>query len=824
MKKIYNQFFTRILALAFGILCVSSLSAQYVIVNNADDTTGLQIADIGQFSGDLTTGTIVAVDDVCSGVPASAAGGIVVADITYTIGTDDNGNPYIIYSECEAADVVIDAQNAGAIAVILCNTDAAQTIPAHIYPRTSASSSATGGFDANLPTFGLTLEECTELKIFAGSEASLELLVPECVDAMPDNIVWGANGEGQFDGGLGDWTIDNQNGFKYSPYGKLDAGAYNNNQTQIFSPSLCNGAVVADASFGDNAGIPGNFLGGLCPSDGTVYCETSLISPVIDLSGVTEGVFLEFFQAVRQFNSIFSYQISTDGGATYGEEIALNSTLATNGNHIQENVSVPLFGAQGEANVRFKINYQGYYYYWAIDDVYLVSNEVADVRINSNFVAQVPSYRTPSSQMDIVALLADLENVGNVPAENVTLTATMRDSDNTTLATTSLDYGSIPAGFIDQNRLMDEQFDMPTDVGTYSLTYSLSSDNDGDASNDIQALEFQITDNVFAKCTPESATAAISFPNQPYQTLANAYYVTNATDSNGEQLYIDKVRVGVSDNGITGTLDVVVYQWIDANNNQAVDDNDGAPERFKVGSESIFVLDASSAGDIEVEIRDEDGELIPLVADVNYVVAVHTTPTTADTDQFLYFAAGTDANPNFAYGAMGFAFGAGSSDGFFYDDNGNILVDANGNTVLGTITENPLNMTRVGSLGGNGASGDEDERVLGQVNNFTFLAEMHIGTSGDIIDGTEDINENIKVSVFPNPAVENVYVDLALENLSKVVNLQVVDIQGKVVKTQNFNNVKENKLQLNVADLNTGVYTINIRTEEGFTSTRFIKG
>ena len=87
----------------------------------------------------------------------------------------------------------------------------------------------------------------------------------------------------------------------------------------------------------------------------------------------------------------------------------------------------------------------------------------------------------------------------------------------------------------------------------------------------------------------------------------------------------------------------------------------------------------------------------------------------------------------------------------------------------------------------------------------------------------EDINKDIAVYVFPNPASNNVFVDLALENVSDNVNLQVVDIQGRVVMTQNFTNVKTDKLQLNVANLNTGVYVINIRTEEGFTSARFVK-
>jgi len=128
-------------------------------------------------------------------------------------------------------------------------------------------------------------------------------------------------------------------------------------------------------------------------------------------------------------------------------------------------------------------------------------------------------------------------------------------------------------------------------------------------------------------------------------------------------------------------------------------------------------------------------------------------------------------------------------------------------------------MSRIGTIGGTGTADDNDTRRLFQVNNFAALCEMHISS----LTGTEDINEDIAVSVFPNPASNNVFVDLALENVSDNVNLQVVDIQGRVVMTQNFTNVKTDKLQLNVANLNIGVYVINIRTEEGFTSARFVK-
>ena len=94
-------------------------------------------------------------------------------------------------------------------------------------------------------------------------------------------------------------------------------------------------------------GEPGNFLSGNCPADANIFCETRLTSPVIDLSTTTfDGLFLQFFQALRQFNSEYYLLVSKDGGATFEDTIAINSGFETNSNHIQEIVSVPLLNIE----------------------------------------------------------------------------------------------------------------------------------------------------------------------------------------------------------------------------------------------------------------------------------------------------------------------------------------------------------------------------------------------------------------------------------------------------------------------------------------------
>ena len=804
MKKTYTQFFTGVLTLLLGVVCVQSASAQYTVTAADGTQYPIFIGDPGQFDGLAASATLELASSSCAPM-TNTAGSIVIADL-------DAG--------CTAAQTVDNAASAGVLAVIICGI-ANNTVVYDTDPTTGAVTAGNAG-DPDLAVFGMGAD-CADLKVGVGSTVTLELLVPECNPIIPANAIWGQNGEGEFDGGLGDWTVDNDNGWKYDAKGKLDRGAYNNGTNQITSPTLCNGALVADSSFGDNGGEPGNFLSGNCPSDApTVFCESRLTSPVIDLTGATfDGLFLEFFQSVRHFQSEYFVLVSKDGGTTFGDTMQINQNLITNDPATVGVVSVPLLGVSPGDQLQFRLWYRGSYYFWGVDDFFIVEQQLSDMQLNTGgsfFASHAANWETPATQADIIPLLADIENIGNVVAEDVSLTATLLDAAGSELDEVSLDYGMVTPGFVDQNRLFDDVFTMPTEEGTYRIVYTLNYADDENTANNSFTSNFVVGLNVFSKCEAGDATARIAFPDQQYFSLGAGYHVVNA-EANGEQLYIEQLRVGISGNAadaVSGSVNVALYEWnnLDGDNQIDADDGTGIPERVKVYEQSILVF-GEDVG-LEDYVIDLGDDKVALKDNQNYLVVMNGLPLAA-TDQYRFMAADAGANSDYNYGATAFAFGAGSADGVIPD------VNNPGSTTLGTITENPLNMTRTGTIGGTGTADDNDTRLLFQVNNFAALAEMHITPVSLDPNSTEDINESISVSVFPNPATNNVFVDLALENVSENVNLQVVDIQGRIVMTQNFANVKANKLQLDVANLNTGVYVINIRTEEGFTSARFVK-
>jgi hypothetical protein len=71
-------------------------------------------------------------------------------------------------------------------------------------------------------------------------------------------------------------------------------------------------------------------------------------------------------------------------------------------------------------------------------------------------------------------------------------------------------------------------------------------------------------------------------------------------------------------------------------------------------------------------------------------------------------------------------------------------------------------------------------------------------------------------SVYPNPATS--VLNIAVKNNVAISQAQITDINGRVVKS--VNNVVS---QINISDLNTGVYFLKITTDQGVGTTKIVK-
>jgi len=90
-------------------------------------------------------------------------------------------------------------------------------------------------------------------------------------------------------------------------------------------------------------------------------------------------------------------------------------------------------------------------------------------------------------------------------------------------------------------------------------------------------------------------------------------------------------------------------------------------------------------------------------------------------------------------------------------------------------------------------------------------------TAGDIAG----LNENLasKFSVSPNPA--NTTININSSNNALINGAEIVDMNGRTVKTATYNGVSD--AQINISDLSSGVYMINLASDQGKTTKKIIK-
>ena len=107
-----------------------------------------------------------------------------------------------------------------------------------------------------------------------------------------------------------------------------------------------------------------------------------------------------------------------------------------------------------------------------------------------------------------------------------------------------------------------------------------------------------------------------------------------------------------------------------------------------------------------------------------------------------------------------------------------------------------------------------NETGSGCVNALLALEEI------DKYEDTTGINDNLMADfkVYPNPVQDRLYI----ETLTQIQSIEVYDIYGRV---QNLRNSETQKLRnsIDVSDLNSGIYFVKVKTEEGNIVKRIIK-
>ena len=106
-------------------------------------------------------------------------------------------------------------------------------------------------------------------------------------------------------------------------------------------------------------------------------------------------------------------------------------------------------------------------------------------------------------------------------------------------------------------------------------------------------------------------------------------------------------------------------------------------------------------------------------------------------------------------------------------------------------------------------TGDPNRMVT--TDSTVTMVENFWGTTGIF-----DVKAEFAYSMYPNPA--NDYLTVA--NTADVSQVDIYDVTGKMVMTVN---VASENITLNVSDLNTGMYIINVTNEKGVQTSKFVK-
>jgi hypothetical protein len=696
--------------------------------------------------------------------------------ITGTIALIDRG-------VCPFVDKALNAQNKGAIAVIICqNSPAAITSPGGTGPLVT------------VPTFMMSQADCAKVRIDIASGAITGKILEDCSVTYPANAIWGnVPKQGDFDGGLNGWTVVSANptSWQYTSNSRV-TGQFTN--TSIVLPSACTGYALFNSDKLNQDTV--------CAAP----CTGTLLSPVIDLTGKPQNnLYLRFSQSLRKFTSTYTIFVSYNGGQTYADTIQVNTDIPTNGS-INNTLTLPL--CKKPANVtsmRIAFGHVGNFYYWGIDDVMLlnVTGDDGNTAIENNFFATAPYYSTPKTQANRMPFLLDIGNRGVTATRNTNAKVNVKNSPTNVIYTQTKTFPTLACNQIVENQVFADLYQMPSTVGAYQIEYVAGADNNLNKTDDTVRTDFIISEKTFATVTREAPTN--QFLSGLNDGVNPAYWESNFGKkySAGNYFFVPKgkghkatkVRFGLGNLATTtfaGFVFVDIYKvLLDEDGDKQISPS----ERIRVGTASDVITNATpNLRNLEFTLLTDAGGEVQLEDNTGYAVIITVEPV-VDSDpiyEILSFNSNT-TNPFIYYVPTELAF-----------DDKNIFWSSG---LIARSVNVPI-----------------DDRVFSRISelsvNKAIFCELDVEPVGVNV---QNIDASISVKLYPNPTSDVLYADLTLQNNSKKVKTEIYSITGAKVSEQNFTNIKTDKLKLETGSLSAGLFILKVTTDTGFMTQRFVK-
>jgi Secretion system C-terminal sorting domain len=573
-----------------------------------------------------------------------------------------------------------------------------------------------------------------------------------------------------------DWTRD----------GKGNKGSLWSTRLAISSSTASNGAAIFNSDFLDSKGN-NSFGAGVSPSPHSA----ELWSPVIDLTG-KDGITVTFRQYFRTFDyGLTGVSWSEDGGTTWKDTIEVMDNLPSFRFLETDNqVAMKLKGSKGSAKFRIKFIFDGDYYFWIIDDVRLMQMD-NNLRVNRNWFATPQNLVMPRHQVDSIYFMADIENQGNKAATNVKLTVDIRqNSTGASVFTTSKNYGNLQPDFVAENGITGKW--LPPNTGTatvgYTGFYIVSSDNpDNFAANDTVRFAFNLSDSLRQN---ETGTNTRTFrpgngnwgATEPHSWKVGQYYYF----PRGSKITATRIRAFVDTSSIAGsTLTAVLYKWRDINNDGIVQSNER--EIVAAGESKVPIAASPTAVDFILENFSSSGPVI-LKDTSAYLAMLEFTPLRTGVDMFIPWSEAIATAP------MIYVTDSVSRPRY------NTIINYDG-------VNNAEWNTRSGFVGD----------ALAQLQPLVRIWSWPTKT-----DTKEPLSANNKIELYPNPAQNTLNVSFDLEKVESAVLVRIIDMQGRILKERDYDNVQKDNIPFDISALQNGIYNVQIQTIGNYRTMRLV--
>lgn len=317
---------------------------------------------------------------------------------------------------CAFQPKVLNAQEAGAVAVIICQSND----DSDLYEM----SSSPGLASPNIFSGMMSKLDCDRLKMeLENNDVNIVLsyVKPFCELEVTDLTVWGRNGEGTFDCGLGDWLtegqVDGQNVVSHTIDGSSLDTVFTNTNIQIDSPTACNGATIMDF-FTLTSGNDPDF--DINQTNWPSY-NGHLISPQIDLTNVDYPQIKFYHRAyVENYwaDSLF-FSHSIDDGIAWSDYNLIKSEALTFADIIPstelDSFYIPEIANQAAVRIRFS-GLNQVRYFWFIDDVTiegLESDPISQVKTGDD-LSGIKVFPNPATDQISIELRSSMGGIKNL--------------------------------------------------------------------------------------------------------------------------------------------------------------------------------------------------------------------------------------------------------------------------------------------------------------------------------------------------------------------------------------------------------------------------